>query len=270
MSVTLKKNEIELSYSKYQKRQYEHIEADTLIKDLDKAKISNKFLYDYNEWQKIAYPGYAVVSLLKNNPGNEKLIQKLFVYQHELVEENNFQDLIFKLPKDSFHQTIANTLSSDRFMRNIRLAGLEKEYPTLVKAAFNQVTNPDLIQPIQMKIVGLSVFGASLGVLGVFENPNDYERILLFREDFYANEKMAELDVKYTRPFIGHITLGYFGRAIVKKDRLDLFNAITALNEKIQKDNLVFQISNAELCNYDELSCFNSAPNFPSFQFYKK
>jgi hypothetical protein len=257
----------ELSYAEYQKRQLQHVAPEGLLADVQLAKKSTKFIFENKQWHKLAYPGYAVVSLLKNNPANEKLAQKLWCYQYQIIQGNNLQDCIYALPKDSFHQTVANTLSGDRFLQNIRLAGIENEYPKYVNEAFSNVSNPDIPHPIQMKIEGISVFGSSLGVLGVFENVNDYERILIFREDFYSNQKLASIDIKLTRPFIGHITLGYFGADLNEINKTKLHESLVKINLDIAQQNLVFNISNAELCKYDELSVFDSLPGFPKFQF---
>lgn len=260
-------NITELSFGDYQQRQLQHVTIEGLLADVQLAKKSNKFIFDNHQWHKLAYPGYAIVSLLKNNAGNEKLAQKLWCYQYQIIQGNNLQDCIYALPKDSFHQTIANTLSGDRFLNNIRLKGIENDYPKYVNEAFSNVSNPDIPHPIQMKIVGISVFGSSLGVLGVFENVNDYERILIFREDFYSNVKLASLDIKLTRPFIGHITLGYFGAELNEINKIKLHESLVKINQDIAQQNLVFNISNAELCKYDELSVFDSLPGFPKFQF---
>ena len=157
----------ELSYAEYQKRQLQHVTPEGLLADVQLAKKSTKFIFENKQWHKLAYPGYAVVSLLKNNAGNEKLAQKLWCYQYQIIQGNNLQDCIYALPKDSFHQTVANTLSGDRFLQNIRLKEIENEYPKYVNEAFSNINNPDIPNPIQMKIVGIIVFGSSLGVLGV-------------------------------------------------------------------------------------------------------
>jgi hypothetical protein len=263
----INQNKIELTYAEYQTRQLNHVSEEGLQQDVAKAKKSTKFIYQNNQWHKIPYSGYAVVSLLKNNPDNEKLIQKLWCIQDKIIGGNNLQNVIYALPKDSFHQTVANTLSDERFLKNIRLAGLENDYPNFVKDAFADIEHPDIKSPIQMKIVGVSVFGSSLGVLGVFDCPNDYERILIFREDFYNNAQLASLDVKCTRPFIGHITLGYFGDDLNEINKTKLHQSLLKINQEIAQQNLIFTISNTELCKYDELSVFDSLPGFPKFQF---
>lgn len=260
-------NNIELTFASYQDRQWHHISEKGLEEDLAKAKISNKFLCQNNRWEKISYPGFAVVSKLKNNPGNDKLIHQLSLIQHRLVDEAGLEHLIFKLPKESFHQTVANTLSDERFMENIRLAGIEKDYPFMVKSAFEEIKQPDMILPIEMQLIGLSIFGSSIGVLGVFENPNDYERILIFREDFYANKALSNLNVKCTRPFIGHITLGYFGKSPNEKELMQLKQSLYILNQEFIKTKMTFKISNTQLAYYDELSVFNVFPHFPVFDF---
>jgi 2'-5' RNA ligase len=171
------------------------------------------------------------------------------------------------LPAASFHQTVANTLSAERFKQNILRAGIEQSYPAIVKNAFNNTWVNKQPNPICMKLVGLSVFGTAISVLGTFENKADYNRIINFRAGFYEDEQLAGLDVKMTRPFIGHITLAYAEQKLNKNQRDHLANTINDINEQVFSKKHYFVISNTGLRRYEHLAEFQNAGNYPVYQF---
>jgi hypothetical protein len=170
------------------------------------------------------------------------------------------------LSVESFHQTVANTVSADRFEKNIAAAGLEDQYPQIIEQAFNAIHLPDFSEPVKMKMVGLSIFGTAIGLLGIFENKTDYERIANFRKDFYLNDRLAQLDVKMTRPFIGHITLTYIEHPLSEEEKQQLSNTILALNGQLTKEENYFYLSNTTLRQYNNLGTFYTQNNYPSIQ----
>lgn len=254
---------LELAYSTYQERQFHAVSDKGLADSLSKAKCSDKFTFEANHWLKHPYPGYAVVSLLDNNPENEKLSSVLQAIQADLIGETRLEDYLFQLPSPSFHQTVANTLSSDRFLNAIRTKGLEHDYPNIVENAFKTFV-PVKEQPIRMRIIGISVFGSSLGVLGTFDDETDFNRIIDFRTHFYDNAELGNLGIKCTRPFIGHVTLAYFGKELNPSVLSKLYDKIKGLNEILKKEELYFTMEKTELRKYDELSVFQDSPLFPT------
>ena len=256
---------LELSYLTYQERQLAAVSADGVKNSLLKAKCSDKFTFENDRWVKHPYPGYAVASMLDTNPDNERLSTVLQAVQADLIWETKLNEYIFQLPAPSFHQTVANTLSSDRFLTNIRSKGLEYAYPQWVEQAFEtyQQTSND---PIKMRIRGISIFGSSLGVLGTFDHEEGFNRILSFRNHFYDTSDLNALGIKCTRPFIGHITLGYFGQDLTPEAKDKLYRKIEQLNAILAKEELFFTMENTALRRYDELSVFQDLPNYPVVQ----
>jgi hypothetical protein len=116
------------------------------------------------------YMGYAVVSMLNANPGNEELLTYLTGIQASLDENLQPVNGFYMLPPESFHQTVANTLSDGRFKSNILNAGIEPEYPDMVKHAFDKISVNRLQNPIKMRAAGLSVFGTAIGMLLTMKN----------------------------------------------------------------------------------------------------
>jgi hypothetical protein len=257
----------DLAMYNYNRRQLYEVSEDGINGAVSKLRPAGNFYYSGKAWVPNEYKGFAVVSMLNDNPGNEPLTDVLINVQKELQDNLRPLDGFYMLPPESFHQTIANTLSDDRFKDNIIRPGLEGNYPGMVRNAFSNITTFKQPTPIKMRIVGLSIFGTAIGALGTFEMDADYNRILDFRSGFYEDPQLASLDIKMTRPFIGHITLAYAEQKLNKNQRDHMANTINEINAQVFSKKHYFLISNTGLRRYDHLAEFNNAPNFPVYQF---
>jgi hypothetical protein len=257
---------VDFSFEEYNHRQLSEISPERVAEKALQAKVAGKFNWNGTDWIPNDYKGYAIITQLNDLSSNLPLIERLTVLQKSMVEKLQPNHAFYHLFVESFHQTVANTLSADRFEKNIAAAGLEDQYPQIVEQAFNAIHLPDFSEPAKMKMVGLSIFGTAIGLLGIFENQNDYERITNFRKDFYLNDSLAQLDVKMTRPFIGHITLTYIEHPLSEEEKQHLANTILALNEQLTKEENYFNLSNTTLRQYDNLGTFYTQNNYPSIQ----
>jgi hypothetical protein len=253
----------DLSFADYNKRQLYEVSAERNTERALKTKPAGNFCFHDNHWSPLEYEGFAVVSMLNENEGNAPLAARLKDVQKELQINLQPRYAFYQLPADSFHQTVANTLSADRFKNNILNAGLEEEYPAFVLNAFEQIPPSPSTQPIRMKMVGLSIFGTAIGLLGIFEREDDYYRILNFRAGFYADKKLTQLDVRMTRPFIGHITLAYIEHNLNKNQKDHLAGVINEVNETLSGEENYFCISQTGLRRYHHLAEFIKQDNFP-------
>ncbi len=268
MAVTLQNQVEELSYETYVRRQSDEIDNAGLSARAKVVKASDKFKNHNGAWEMMPYPGYAVVSMVNNNPGNEGLIAKLIDIQSSLSSQLGMREKCYLLPSDSFHQTVANTLSSSRYKEFIKDAGIEKDYPFMIKTAFDQINGISAdVDPIEMKLIGLSIFGSALGILGTFQKKSDFQRITDFRDSFYAIDELSQIDIRRTRPFIGHLTLAYFDGRFNDRDRQQLVKVCNQINNEIKEQELIFRISNTELRSYDDLSTFQTFPHYPKYSF---
>jgi hypothetical protein len=256
----------DFSFEEYNQRQLSEISPERVAEKALQAKAAGKFNWNGTDWIPNDYKGYAIITQLNDLSINLPLIERLTVLQKSMAEKLQPNHAFYHLSVESFHQTVANTLSADRFEKNIAAAGLENQYPQIVEQAFNAIHLPDFSEPVKMKMVGLSIFGTAIGLLGIFENQNDYERITNFRKDFYLNDSLAQLDVKMTRPFIGHITLTYIEHPLSEEEKHQLANTILALNEQLTKEENYFYLSNTTLRQYNNLGTFYTQNNYPSIQ----
>jgi hypothetical protein len=257
----------DMSFQDYNKRQLLEISAGRNREQALNAKPAGNFTYNGSDWQQQPYEGFAIVCMVSENEENGPLAERLIEIQKELKYNLSPACGFYRLPPESFHQTIANTLSGDRFKEHIVGAGLEDAYPEIINNAFNQIPVTENALPIRMKMAGLSIFGTAIGILGIFENEDDYNRITGFRAGFYNDEQLAQLDVKMTRPFIGHITLAYIEQNLTKNQKDHLAGVIIEINETLAEEDNYFFISGAGLRRYHHLAEFIKQENYPVYQF---
>jgi 2'-5' RNA ligase len=255
----------DLSFADYEKRQLFEISAGRNKERALKTKPAGNFFYSNHAWSPLEYEGFAVISMLNENGENEPLAARLIEIQSELHINLEPCYAFYKLPSESFHQTVANTLSADRFKEHILNAGLEDAYPEIIADAFEQIPASDAVEPIRMKMAGLSIFGTAIGMLGIFEDADDYNRIVQFRKGFYGNPRLAELDVRMTRPFIGHITLAYIEHSLNKNQKEHLAEVICEINETLAAEDNYFYISQTGLRRYHHLAEFIKQDNYPVY-----
>jgi len=256
----------DLSLADYNNRQRYEVSAERNRERALNTKPAGNFFYQNSRWLPQEYEGFAVVSMLSENEGNEALQERLLSVQEEL--KYNLQPAygFYQLPAKSFHQTVANTLSADRFKQHILCPGLEEAYPGIVEKAFEQIAASEENEPVVMKMVGLSIFGTAIGMLGVFDDEAAYNRVTRFRAGFYNNPDLAALDVRMTRPFIGHVTLTYIEHNLNKNQKDQLANVVTEINESLAGENLHFNITQTGLRRYNHLAEFNKQDNYPDFK----
>lgn len=259
----------DLSYREYQERQYLHIDPQQIAKDAQHIEPTSRFSYNGQVWEPSPYKGYAVLSMVKGHGENQDLYTSLSEIQAKLEKRLDSKGTFYMLPPESFHQTVANTLSADRYKKQIVDQDLTVRYPTMIMDAMDLIPVPEETIPIKMRLIGMSIFRTALGILGTFDREVDYQRILDFRNKIYHYPPLNAVDVKRTRPFIGHITFAYIGKSLNEEQKNGLITYLRELNEEISKKELIFEMSVTELRTYENLSSFAFEPHFPFFHFVK-
>jgi hypothetical protein len=267
LTVTKLKESGDLAYTVYNQWQQQSVTPDNLYNQSLQLKVSSHFVFNDGIWDIPDYEGFAIISRLSSNPGNKQCFSQLNHVREILRFRLGNEAYYYWLPEDSYHQTIANTLSSERYHLNIKSPGLEKTYPEMIQKAFSKISIPESPEPISLKMLGFNVFGSCIALLGIFENENDYRRIMTFREKLYSDPALNKIDIKRTRPFIGHVTFAYLGRELTDPSRKLLAETLANINSLIKSMNIVFNISLAELCYFKNLSNFHKDPDYPTFSF---
>lgn len=257
----------ELGRQAHNERQRVEVSLEGLQIRGQKLKATDKFNYSDGAWYPQEYVGYAIVSMLNVNPDNQGLSNTLVGIQEAIQEGMQLPHQFYMMPQASFHQTVANTLSGNRFKEHIIAKGLQNEYPEIIKTALDKTSSPQLEQPMAMQLIGVGIFGSAFGALGVFESEADWKAIMQLREDFYSNDDLNQHDIKRTRPFIAHITLGYIDGELSSEQAEKLVQVVNDINTSTDFIDAIFHIDNVQLRSYDHLAEFIYKPNYPTFKF---
>jgi hypothetical protein len=264
----------DLAFGEYTRRQFRELEPEQLHRRASSLEPSGHYRRNGHSWIPQPYPGFAVVSMMSEEPANVGLAGVLESVQAALWEHCPWGESLYFLPASSFHQTVANTLSGDRFVEHIARPGLEGEYPKRLGEAFARIpgrvapgawSGGPTPAPLPMELIGLSIFGTALGVLGVFEEEESYRHILRFRSAFYEDPVVEAFGVRRTRPFIGHVTLAYVETNLTSVQREELASAVHSLNQTLFAQRPVFYLAPAELRRYDHLSEFRRRADYPRY-----
>ena len=259
-------SEMELSFSAYQERQLHEISPAGVSARATKLRPAEQFAYRNGTWTPNPYIGHAVVTMVASTPSNAPLVTALTSIQNGLVERLAAPSALYPLPVASFHQTIANTLSAEKHQRLVVDRGLVADFPGIVTHTFADIPAASAREPLTMRMVGLSIFGTALGLLGVFDREEGFHRVLHFRDHFYGDARLADLGIRRTRPFIGHITLAYIERDLDDPTRARLVDLVISINRELSLHNLQFHLPAAELRAYPHLAEFNPFPGLPQFR----
>ena len=256
----------ELTYQDYQKRQLNEVSYGGLLHRAQSLKPGNKFRQIGSGWEPLKYEGYAILSMVNDHPQNSILAARLAEIQIELAKGSNTQEDLYFLPQESFHQTIANLLSEERFKENVLNRGNDSGFPGIISGAFEYIGDKHYTNNIDMHIAGLGIFGSAIGALGVFNDPLNFGRILDFRQGIYTNEVLNQHGIHRTRPFIGHITLAYVESNLSNKSKENLIETCYRINQSIATEDLNFYIKETSLRSYQDLSHFNLSPDYPTIK----
>lgn len=136
LSTMLASTEMELTYAAYQERQLHEISPAGLAARAGKVGPAGQFHYAHGQWTPAAYPGHAVVSMVEAGRENASLAGPLRQCQQALLAVFPEPGVLYPLPAESFHQTIANTLSGDNHQRLVVATGRAADYPRVVAGTF--------------------------------------------------------------------------------------------------------------------------------------
>jgi hypothetical protein len=258
--------EIELPFAAYQQRQWHEVSPEGLRARAERLTPGQKFAFQAGSWVPVPYVGHAIVAMAGNRVENEPLMTQLASIQNEL--SYNFADTrsLYLLPEASLHQTIANTLSAERHQQMVVDRGLSSDYPRLVTNIFDDLPTSTMSDRLSMRMIGLSIFSNAVGLLGVFDQEEDFQRIIRFRNHFYGHEQIGNLGIRRTRPFIGHITVAYIESPLDSAGRHRLVDAAQAINQLLSSRDVRFYLPVAELRAYEHLAEFKALPGLPVYR----
>ncbi len=256
----------ELDFEEYQKRQYFETTFEGIESRMEKVAIGGRSKWISNQWEPQPYPGFAMQAMVEASMDKTSLFIDLAQIQTQLVELIERPGALYPMPKASFHQTVANTFSAERLQRNIIDKGLLEEYPEIIAGALDDLPERDEPEPPCMLLIGVAVFRTAFGLLGIFSSERDFNRIIDFRDQFYKHPTLSRIGIERTRPFIGHVTLGYFEDILTQEEKNQFATGLAKINEEIAQYPLRFYLPKAELHRYETLSEFIPDPSYPAFK----
>lgn len=259
----------ELTYGAYEERQRNEVTRDVVLERVQALTPGRKFQRTNGIWEPVSYHGVSVVSMMTDSLDNDGAVRRVGDIQSELMARVSMPSALCPLPVASFHQTIANTFSADRYEKHISAQGLEGSYPDLLKTSFTSLPLEKSNRPIRMDLIGLSLFRTAIGLLGVFRDPGDFSQIIGFRDAFYGDPQLRRIGLERTRPFIGHVTLFYVERQLSVEERDILADVVCELNASLEDQPIPFYIHSTEPRWYDHLADFEPREDYPRWSFVK-
>jgi hypothetical protein len=256
----LASTDTELSWLAYQERQHHEITRPRVAERAASMRPGGKFRFHAGHWRPEPYVGHALASMVDGFAGNAALRPQLEALQAELSYAVADPSALYLLPSDSFHQTVANTLSADNHRHFVIERGLEDDYPRLVTETLGDLPEPHGREPVCLRLIGLGIFSTAIGALGVFDRESDFQRVLAFRDNFYGHDRIGNLGIRRTRPFIGHVTLAYIEAPLDDAGRDRLVDTVDSLNRLIATREFHFRLPRVELRAYSHLAEFRPLP----------
>jgi len=254
----------EIPYADYVVHQLERASSEGVRADIARIRPSGHFRHREHRWSVAPYRGYAFVSMLSASPDNEVAVNLLASQRHELATFAPGRPAVCPLASESFHQTFANTLSGERLPDALsQLEVAEQDFQHALATALRDLPPLDTDAPLVMRLVGISVFGSSLGALSVFDDPDAHARVLRFRDLIYSHPALVRFGVRRTRPFIGHVTLGYFDRPLDAEEREPFAALLDQLNRAYAAAPVTVTFARAEARLFHDLSAFKVVPDMP-------
>jgi hypothetical protein len=258
---------MELTWNEYRRHVHNVVTPESIAARAADIRSGGKFAYAEGGWSPISYPGTAIVSMMNEDSDDDGLVGALRPIRDALGGATEAPDAIYCLSEASYHQTLANTFSDERYRNYVVEPGHAETFPQRIAHAFDAMPATVKGSPVELRLIGISIFQTCIALVADVPNASDYERILAFRDGVYGFESLKEIGLERTRPFLGHVTLAYFGRGFTDEESRALVETVNALNESIALQPITFAITSTALRWYDDLSAFQTRPGFPSFSF---
>jgi 2'-5' RNA ligase len=252
---------LDFSYEEYQERQLLELTNKKIVEKALALKKANLFVHQKNDWEAKSYEGFGMITMLSDSEQNKNLCSTLISLQKELLINTGSDNILYNLPPESFHQTIANILSNHRYQQQLIDQKLLEDFTSIIDAACNNLSQIKA-EPIKMRMQGITFFNNAIGILGIFDKVSDYKRITDFRASFYGHAILEQVEVKMIRPFIGHITLAYIESDMSAGEKITLSECVIKLNSEIEKAHLLFTMPSTTLTYFMHLNNFSKKAHF--------
>lgn len=255
------------SYQAYLNRVARLIQPVAYQSQWQNIQHSPKFaLNEAEESQPVPFPGYTVITPPgEADTANRELYQQLAACQSQLLEIVSPQ-LLVPIPPASFHLTLAD-LVWDSAYRDLTEANPQWE-ADLQKAIaqsfdrYRQLKYPSRTH--QWQILGFMLMPRAIAVCLVPETIETYEQVLELRRCIYQNSALIGLGIEQQYLLTAHITLGYFNHP---SDRSSQVPPLSELNQDLLDSLPLFNLSQAQLCKFDDMTRYYRQKDWASLDF---
>lgn len=185
----------------------------------------------------------------------------------QLFHDTRYSKKCVPVPDDTLHMTLADLISQQAYVLNVKESKRERELIDEVKNIFDDFTSNNQHDIPQMKLKGLSLVPQSPVCLVAIvdpRTPKDCTTLMELRRFIHDRSPiLIDMGVKRQFPYVFHITLAYIEGFLSKDDRNQLKDKILELNKSIFHNSKVipFNILSAELRKFDDVSRFDRDPD---------
>jgi hypothetical protein len=221
-------------------------------------------------YEPVPFPGYTVITPpWSDETLNHSFYQELQILQQQLANQFT-QEQFVALPPASFHLTLADLIWNDDYRHADKDPAFQTKLRESIAHSFTlcqpQVTKE---QAACWQVVGLMLMPRAIAVALIPKDQDSYDRVIYLRRAIYQNSALMALGIEQQYHLTAHITLGYFGEAIAHTDRSFISPLLSDLNQKwMQQETLKnFQIQQAELRQFSDMTNYVREPNWPHLRF---
>jgi hypothetical protein len=215
------------------------------------------------------FPGYTVITPSGDDESEENLevYRQLELFQTQLVETLGASTFA-PVPASSFHLTLADLIWDAAYRHAQEEDGFDPRLQQQIAEIFQECQPLSQGKAIQFQVVGLMLMTRAIGVCLAPTDEVSYERVLKFRRTIYQNQGLIGLGIEQQYYFTPHITLGYFATLPPLEDRWNLSDRLITLNQHwLEQDPQFFQVHQAELRKFDDMTHYYREADWPTFAF---
>ncbi len=218
----------------------------------------------------VSFPGYSVITPpWCDDPDNHDVYQRLQEYQEQLLDQLE-PDLVITVPPSSFHLTLADLIwdraYKDALAQNPQFDSQLRERISESFAQYRQSTTGKT-SPVQLQLLGLSLFPRAIAVCLVPQEEEGYEVILQLRRSIYQNEGIVALGIEQQYHFTAHITLAYFGPIGPQLDREEVVTTLEKINQSwLDHPTPPITIQRAELRYFEDMMDYKRELDWPTVE----
>lgn len=267
LSTTLKELEFEDNFNDYNNRISRMVSEKEIQSRVNRLKGTvNRFewIHERNDWRPIRHPGYTIITPCSDGERDKENIatyRSLEEIQNKLLK--SFPSFA-PAPKGTFHLTIADLISSERYDRIIS-DKKENSFLSAISSIFNQLK---LCGSIKMKVKGVSILPPCFVIAPVSAEDNEgYIRLIRFRNYIYVDKELKNYGVNREYKFTGHITLAYIEKniSIDNETKERIYERLNTINQDFKP--LALNVKRIEVCHFDDMERFNWNENLPFYNF---